>query len=404
MQPFEGIRVLDFTHVLAGPFCTYQLAVLGAEVIKVESPHEPDMMRAESASEVLLRQQRGSQYLSQSANKASVAIDFRSPEGAKILRKLAGSCDVIVENFRSGVLARAGLDYDSLREANPTLIYCSMTGFGQTGPKAGHPAYDNVIQAFSGLMAATGDTQTAPVRVGPPVLDYGTGAQAAFAIASALFQRSRTSTGQYIDVAMLDAALMLMSSNVVDTQLKQSAPQPPGNSSLSNAGYACFEAKQGLIMIGAFTAKQLADLWMVLDQPELSGTALTLSRSQIEKRLTQDRQLLSTLLLAETAQEWENRLNDAGVPAARVRTLDETLAHPQVGSRAVLQEAPGLPVPHEQLKVPVAAFSYEYGGPEIQHHGVARGTHTREVLQQLGMDVTEIAALEKARVVASAEH
>ncbi len=422
MQPFSGIRVLDFTHVLAGPFCTYQLAVLGADVVKIESPDSTDMMRVESASERLAGEGRGTQYLSQSANKRSLALDITTAEGEEIIRQLAVEADVLVENFRSGVLERAGLGYEALAELNPKLVYCSMTGFGQTGPKARHPAYDNVIQAFSGLMAATGSAATAPVRVGPPVLDYGTGAQAAFAIAAALFQRSKTDRGQYIDVAMLDAALMLMSSTVVDTQVTGMAPVPPGNASLSNAAYGCYEASDGLIMIGAFTGKQRADLWRLLRQSciELQGgevaagliaegdiagqlTYEQLSPPEKMKKLPQDRALLQTVLKLQSAEVWENVINDAGVPAARVRSVDEALAHPQVESRRVLQPGPGLPEEHADLKVPVAAFSYLHGGPAVEHHAALHGQHSREVLREMGLADQRISQLEKSGVVFQAQ-
>lgn len=414
MQPFTGIRVLDFTHVLAGPFCTYQLAVMGADVIKIESPDRRDMMRAESVSGDLADEGRGTQYLSQSANKRSVAIDINTAEGADIVRQLAAEADVLVENFRSGVLTRAGLDYESLSRLNPKLIYCSMTGFGQTGPKAQHPAYDNVIQAFSGLMAATGSADSAPVRVGPPVLDYGTGAQAAFAIASALFQRSRTERGQYIDVAMLDAAMMLMSSVVVDTEVRGSAPQPSGNANPFNAGYACYETRDGLLMIGAFTGKQRADLWRTLMQR--AGTDATgaivdadaqlafdqLSPAEKLAQVDNDKAQLQSWLRQHAAQDWEDWLNTAGVPAARVRTLDEALSHPQLASRQSLQQAHGLDASHANLKVPVAAFSYQHGGPEVRQHGPRHGQHSQEVLRECGIDEHQFAQLAAAGVVRQA--
>lgn len=442
MQPFSGIRVLDFTHVLAGPFCTYQLAVMGADVIKIESPDRRDMMRAESVSDALSEEGRGTQFLSQSANKRSIAIDYTTPEGAEIVRQLAADADVLVENFRSGVLQRVGLGYDKLSELNPKLIYCSMTGFGQTGPKARHPAYDNVIQAFSGLMAATGSESTAPVRVGPPVLDYGTGAQAAFAIASALFQRSRTERGQYIDVAMLDAAMMLMSSAVVDTEVRGSAPPLSGNANPANAAYACYETLDGLIMIGAFTGRQRADLWQVLMQhantesetaaagPDTAeahtqssagvrqsasaADALTsadaqqqlsfdqLSPAEKMARIADDKALLQDCLKRQTAQTWEDVLNAAGVPAARVRTLDEALSHPQVASRQSLQQATGLPAAFANLKMPVAAFSFLHDGPEIKQHAPVHGQHSREVLQECGVDARRFAQLQEAGVVRQA--
>ncbi|MEM7259741.1 MAG: CoA transferase, partial [Pseudomonadota bacterium] len=384
MQAFSGIRVIDFTHVLAGPFCTYQLAVMGAEVIKIESPRQPDMMRAEGASEALAQQQRGAHYLAQGANKKSLQVDLGSEQGREIILQLIASADVLVENFRYGVMQRYGLGYDDACAANPALIYCSMTGFGHTGPKARHPAYDNVIQAFSGLMSHTGDAQSAPVRVGPPVLDYGTGSQAAFAIAAALFQRQQTDQGQHIDVAMLDAALMMMSTSVIDTQIKGQPPQPPGNNSLTHPGYGCFDTPEGLIMIGAFTARQHADLWAAIGRDDMAEQVKSLDSHALAARLPSDRALLAEVLNTKPAQEWEDLLNNAGVPAARVRTLDEALAHPQVSSRQVLSEAQAYSDEEADLQAPVAAFAYRHNGPSLQHHAPPRGSHTDEVLQQIG--------------------
>lgn len=400
MQAFEGIRCLDFTHVLAGPFCTYQLAVMGAEVIKIESPSQPDMMRSEGASSALSQELRGSQFLAQGANKKSLLLDIHQSQGLDIVMSLVESADVLVENFRGGVMAKLGLDYTSLQKINPTLVYCSMSGFGHTGPKADHPAYDNVIQAFSGLMAHSGDIDTSPVRVGPPVLDYGTGAQAAFAVASALFQRSRTGKGQHIDVSMLDAALMLMSTSVVDSQITGAAPVPPGNSSLSHPGYACFDTDNGQIMIGAFTPKQHADLWRALGRDELADEVVELGSQAMAARLQTDREVMAEVLNRNTAQHWEDCLNEAGVPAARVRKLDEALAHPQVASRQVLQRAEGFSDEDNNIKSPVAAFQYEHDGPSVSHHAPPRGHHTDEILQSLGHSEAQIDQLRTDGVIA----
>ena len=191
MQPFEGIRVIDMTHVFAGPFCTYQLAVLGADVIKVEPPGDPDMTREEGVVPELNARGMGTAYLAQNGGKRAIAVDIKTAEGIEILKKLAASADVLVENYKGGTLEALGLGYDALAAINPQLIYCSMTGFGRTGPKGSDRGYDVVIQAFSGVMAANGEANAPPVRVGPPMVDYGTGAQAALAVSSALFQRSR---------------------------------------------------------------------------------------------------------------------------------------------------------------------------------------------------------------------
>ena len=220
MKAFEGYRVLDLTHVLAGPFSTYQLAVLGAEVIKVEPPDAPDIVRVEGAVEALNREGMGVMFQSQGANKRGLSLNLKSEAGRDIFKRLAAGADVVVENYRAGALPSLGLGYDELAALNPSLIYCSITGFGQTGPKAGHTAFDNVIQARSGLMATTGTVHSAPLRVGAPVLDYGTGAQAAFAIAAALLRRERTGERQRLDVSMLDAT---QSGNFKDLCSKRSS-------------------------------------------------------------------------------------------------------------------------------------------------------------------------------------
>jgi crotonobetainyl-CoA:carnitine CoA-transferase CaiB-like acyl-CoA transferase len=191
MQPFQGIKVLDLAHVYTGPFCTYQLSVLGAEVLKIEPPDRPDMTRhqvgmAEPAPGMNLS------YLTQNANKRALALDLKKPKGRDILKRLVKTYDVLVENHRAGVLDDAGLGYKNMSAINPRLIYCSITGFGQTGPKRGHGAFDPVIQALSGLMSVTGTPETAPVKVGSPVVDYGTGLYAAYAVSAALFQREKT--------------------------------------------------------------------------------------------------------------------------------------------------------------------------------------------------------------------
>jgi crotonobetainyl-CoA:carnitine CoA-transferase CaiB-like acyl-CoA transferase len=390
MRAFDGIRVIDFTHVLAGPFCTYQLAVMGADVIKIESPTAPDMMRPEGVDPALADQGLGSHFMCQSGEKRSLAVDFASEQGQALLRTLASDADVLVENFRPGVMARAGLDYETLAQLNPALVYCSISGFGQTGPKSQDPAYDNVIQAFSGLMAHTGSVQTAPVRVGPPVLDYGTGAQAAFAIAAALFQRGRSGEGQYIDVAMLDAALMMMGTSVVDTQASGQPPTPPGNSSLTRAGYGCYETSDGLIMIGAFTIRQNATLWRALGEGAIADEVASLCAADLAARVDIDSRALQQILRQQSAQHWEDLLNPAGVPAARVRQLDETLQSEQVAARAVLQPS-GLQIDTGRpLQAPVAAFGFQQDGPALHRSAPLLGEHTIEVLREAGIEPQRI--------------
>ena len=381
MQAFSKIRVIDFTHVIAGPFCAYQLAVLGADVIKIEQPEGGDMVRQDGALQDDNARGMGSVFVGQNSNKRSVAIDIKSKQGRDIALELIRAADVVVENYRSGALASLGLGYEDVCKINPAIIYCSLTGFGQTGPKAEHTAYDNVIQAFSGLMASTGDEDTAPVKVGPPVLDYATGAQAAFAIAAALFHRAQTGEGQYIDIAMLDSALMLMGANITHYQSAQELAPLSGNSSVSKPGYGCYSTAEGLLMIGAYTTKQHADMWKVLGDEVREQKMRDATFAELGAQYDEDVQAIQSVLRQKTAEQWEHLFAVGKVPAARVRSVDETLKHPQIASRTVMQNPQGN---KRGPAFPTAAFINRTGSPRLNSAPPTLGEHTREVLIEFG--------------------
>ncbi|MEM8645436.1 MAG: CaiB/BaiF CoA-transferase family protein [Pseudomonadota bacterium] len=399
MRPFEGIRCLDLTHVLAGPFSTFQLAVLGADVIKIEPPQNPDMTREESAVRALSDQDYGTLYLGQNAGKRAITLDLKTDKGRDILRKLVAGADVLVENYRTGKMADLGLGYEDLAAINPKLIYCSLTGFGQTGPKAKHPAYDVVIQAYSGLMVANGEENSDPVRVGPPMVDYGTGAQAALAISAALFQRDRTGKGQRIDVSMLDGALMLMTSQVTSTLCTGASPSAHGNNHPDYAGYSTYDTKDGLLMIGAHTTKQAADIFHAIGDSTLGDEVAAMTRDELRAARSRLAGVLTEVLQKRTAQEWEDILNDGGVPAARVRRLDEALTEDQIRSRGVLQTFDGEGGPEQTRRLAVAAYSFDHGGPKLDRPPPRVGEHTDEVLAELGLGDEEIADLKSKRIV-----
>src|SRR5438874_508866 len=214
MRPFEGIRVIDVTHVLAGPFAAYQLAVLGADVIKVDDPNDPDQSRSSGTDKELNGAQMGTGFLTQGSNKRAITLDLKTERGREILKKLAATADVFVENYRPGAFEALGLGYEDLAKINPRLIYASFSAFGRTGPRREQTAYDHVIQATSGIMAMTGSKDVHPIKFGSPAIDYATGMTGAFALSAALFQRERTGRGQRIDMAMLDVAMILMSSHL----------------------------------------------------------------------------------------------------------------------------------------------------------------------------------------------
>ncbi len=399
MKPFEGIRVLDLTHVLAGPFCTFQLAVLGADVIKIEDPDNPDMTRTESVFPELSEVQYGTYFLAQNAGKRAITLNLKSEEGRAVLCRLISSADVLVQNYSGDALEKLGFGYEQTKAINSKLIYCSLTGFGRTGPKANHPAYDVVIQAFSGLMAANGSVEAGPTRVGPPMVDYGTGAQAALAISAALFQRQQTGIGQKIDVSMLDAAFMLMSASVTDTIASGKPPQGHGNIHPKYAGYRTYDTKDGLLMVGAWTNRQLSNLMKVLGEKQISQEILVTRREDIALSLEKYTELITKHLATKIADEWEFALNEAHVPAARVRTIDEALNHPQVASRQVLQSNPEVHLKGVPEKLVVAAFSYQHGSPSLDRPPPTMGEHTGEILSEIGYSDEEIAELLGAKAI-----
>src|SRR5215207_181831 len=314
MRPFEGIRVIDATHVLAGPFAAYQLGVLGADVIKIEDPNDPDQSRGSGTDKALNHKLMGTQFLTQASNKRSITLDLKTERGRDILKDLVKTADVFVENYRPGAFAALGLGYEDLAKINPRLIYASFSAFGQNGPRGQQTAYDHVIQATSGIMAMTGTKDVNPVKFGSPAVDYGTGMTGAFALSAALYQRERTGKGQRIDMAMLDVAMILMASHVTGYLRNGMHPKPHGNRH-PHATNGAFATKDGLVMLGASNLRQQRRLWTVLERPDM------IKRSNEERDEDRDREaaVLSEILLARTADEWERFFQARHVPAARVR-------------------------------------------------------------------------------------
>lgn len=386
MRPFEGIRVLDLTHVLAGPYCSYQLALLGADTIKIEPPGAPDGARFRGASPSLNARGLGLNYQVQGSNKRSLALDLATADGRAIFERLVVGSDVLLENYRTGVMAGWGFPAERLRELNPRLIVCSISGFGRDGDWAGRNAYDNVIQAASGLMASTGKGGT-PVKTAASIVDYATGMNAAFAIASALYQRTHTGIGQVIDCAMLDGALLFMAPELAaaeyDGDDKRHMP--------SEAGLGTYETKDGVLMLGAFNPRQNQRLWTLLGREDFAA-ADDWEKMWLASPAMRD--ALREILATRSAADWEQALNEAGVPAQRVRSMEEALALPSLATRGLLQEnAHG-------VTVPLAPFTFEHDGPQITALPPALGADSDAILAEFAFTQTEIDAFRRAGAIA----
>jgi crotonobetainyl-CoA:carnitine CoA-transferase CaiB-like acyl-CoA transferase len=393
-RPFEGIRIIDVTHVLAGPFAAYQLGVLGAEVIKVEPPGEPDQTRGSGTDRALNRRGMGTSYLTQASNKRSITLDLKQQRGREILKQLIKGADVMVENFRPGAFAALGLGYEAMAALNPRLIYCSISAFGQGGPRGSQTAYDHVIQATSGLMATTGAKAVNPIKFGSPAVDYATGTMGAFALASALFQRERTGRGQRIDLAMLDVAMVLMSSHLTGYLRNGVEPKPSGNRH-AHATNSCYQAKDGLVMLGASNLRQQRRLWAALGRPDMAKA----TNDERDDDHDREEALLAEIMATRTADEWEEYLQARHVPAARVRTLAESVLDPQFDSRGVIHRHAGAPGVEGGFAVPLAAFKFAHGGPSIETPPPPMGADTEAVLGELGYDAAAIAALRRDGVI-----
>jgi crotonobetainyl-CoA:carnitine CoA-transferase CaiB-like acyl-CoA transferase len=387
MRPFEGIRVIDVTHVLAGPFAAYQLAVLGADVIKVDDPNDPDQSRSSGSDKELNRRQMGTGFLTQGSNKRAITLDLKTEHDREILKKLVATADVFVENYRPGAFAALGLGYEDLAKINPRLIYASFSAFGQEGPRGQQTAYDHVIQATSGIMAMTGTKEVNPVKFGSPAIDYATGMTGAFALSAALFQREKTGKGQRIDMAMLDVAMILMSSHLTGYLRNGAHPKPHGNRH-PHATNGAFQAKDGIVMLGASNIRQQKRLWTLLGRPDM------IKNTNDERDADHAREIavLEEIMLTRTADEWEEFLQARHVPAARVRQMGEAVADPQIATRGILHRHEGATGVAGAFGVPVAAFKFAHGGPRIDTPPPALGEHNEEIFAELGLGARATAA------------
>ena len=411
-KPLEGVRVIDMSHVIAGPMASFFLAQLGAEVIKIESPAGGDVMRTSKAAPGDGDTPTG--FAAMNAGKRSFAVDIRTPRGAELVKSLARTADVFIENFRPGTVAKYGLDVASIRAVKPDIVYCSISGYGQEGEWAGRGAYDHVVQALTGMMTMSGDgSDPGPIKVGFPVIDVAAGLLSALSITAAVHRRARDGVGQTIDASMAQAALMLMYPNASTFMTNRVEPQRVGNRGYTGSPTAdTYRCADGWLATAANTPAQFRKLAAVLGLDALcdDGDALDLAAFNapgggfvVAKNLPLLQKTFGDAFAQRSAADMEERLNAVGVPAARVRRLGEFLDEVEGGARLNLH--PALYAQGERtVRTPGVGFHYRDGdataNADARRAGApSLGGDTRTLLAELGLDAQAIEALAEARIV-----
>lgn len=389
--PLAGVRVLDLSRVLAGPFCAQNLADLGADVIKVERPGTGDDTRAWGPP--YLRDEKGQDtsesayYLSTNRNKRSIAIDLSSPEGAAAVRKIASQCDVLIENFKVGGLKQYGLDYDSLKDEMPGLIYCSITGFGQNGPFASRPGYDFMIQGMGGLMSITGERDglpgAGPQKAGVAVTDVITGLYASMAILGALHERNHSGKGQHIDLALLDCHVAMLANQTLNYMTSGIAPGRAGNAHQNVVPYQVFKTSDGHMIAAVGNDSQFRSFCKAIERPELATDERYVTNSKRIQNRDSLIPLLEGILVTRKRDDWIDAFEKVGVPCGPIQTIDQVFDHPQVKARELWKE-----IPHPLGGVsPTTANPIRFSETPIEYrrHAPTLGEHTDEILREFGL-------------------
>jgi crotonobetainyl-CoA:carnitine CoA-transferase CaiB-like acyl-CoA transferase len=340
VPPLSGVRVLDLTNVLAGPYCSYQLMLLGADVVKIEMPGHGDLARQLGPDAALNRANLGTSFLAQNAGKKSVELDLKDADDRAVFEGMLAEADALLENFRAGVLARLGYSWERLHELNPRLIYCAISGFGQDGPMSQAPAYDQIVQGLSGMMSVTGTAETAPMRVGFPVCDSIGGLTAALHIAAAVVGRENTGEGVFLDVSMLESAISAMGWTVSNYLASGIEPEPMGDQNATAAPSGTFHAADGPLNIAANRQEQFETLCRLVGRADLIDDYRFHGREERKQYRTELNTELNTALGQRTAAEWEQVLGAAGVPAARIVSVPQAVELEQLRHRGFFTDLP----------------------------------------------------------------
>lgn len=398
VKPLHGIRVLDLTNVLAGPFCCHQLAHMGAEVIKVEALAGGDLARQLGADAELNRAHMGVSFLAQNAGKRSLTLNLKSSAGKEVFRRLVRTAHVVVENFRPGVMDRLGVGFEALQQENATLIYCAISGFGQDGPLRDLPAYDQIIQGMSGVMSITGTPEAAPLRVGYPVADTIGGMTAAFAVAAALADRARTEP-VFIDVSMLEATMATMGWAVSNFLVAGREPQPMGNDNVTASPSGTFRTGDGLVNIAANKQEQFEAVCRVVNRPEWIAHPHFADRQARLQHRGELKTLLEEALSAGSTEHWWQRLNEAGVPAGPVYTVAQALHHPQISGRGMIATYPDVPGVGRDVRIVRTGFKLNGSAPSVESPPPRLGEHTDAILEELGYDPATVQSLKDEKTI-----
>lgn len=402
MRPLENIRILDITRALAGPYCTMMLGDLGADVIKVERPEIGDETRGWGPP--FVGQPYGpypgesAYFIAANRNKRSVTVNIQSPEGKEIIHRLAGISDVLVENYRTGDLDRLGLGYSDLHALYPRLIYCSVSGYGRTGPYAERPGYDAVLQAEGGMMSITGPMEGPPSRVGIPIIDITSGMFAATAILAALHARDLTGEGQLVDISLFDSHLALLTNVASNYLVGGKPPRRLGNAHPNLVPYDAFSARDGWFVLGVANEKQWAQLCEVLERPDLkTDSRFAANRDRVTNREELAAEL-NRIFSQRDVNDWLAELVKAGLPCGRINSIPEVFAHPQAQAREMTLESEHPSAGRLQL----TGFPYKLSQTpaELQKPPPRLGEHTEEVLTALlGYSVDQVTSLREKRSI-----
>lgn len=399
-KAFAGIRIVDFSQVIAGPFCAQQLALLGADVIKIEQPAGGDQGRSLMADPRMSAAGTSPMFLTMNVGKRSITLDLKNPAAREVVLRLVESADVVLENFKAGTMEKLGFGYEALRTVKPDLVYCSVSGYGQAGPLAGAAAYDGAIQAASGMMAVTGHPETGPTRAGFTVVDLSTGLTAAFAIAGALLRRKTTGEGQRLDVSMFDSALTMLGplvSRLMNTGQDSGLLGNMGPALIPTAD--SFATGDGFILLTVLTDQQFSRLCEAIGREDLSANPTYATSDLRRTHGIELKAAIEAALASDSAAAWETHLGARGIPCSAINTLPQVVVHPQLAHRDVLMRMPGGRDLPDEVTLVGAGFMADADGPSGDRSPPALGEHTDQILDEIGYTEADIVRLREAGAV-----